>query len=274
LSTNQFVAAAAALSACVLGVSDASAQTAVQTGETTFVIHAVEAPKGEQVALPGRPLIRQPVTSTRAARFDEDAPSTLGMGQVKVFPAGTMMFGVQVPDGWIYCAVSTKERRFWFADEFACYQDTDNDGRFDFVRPSGQPFNNVPLFVLQPGPPKPLPAPVRYSLIPHQEGPRVEIGITWKPDKPGIFSSAPKPPPDQLAVDVSIMTEKVTTSIQNPVKVSANGGRIDIGGADITLLGLQPDGSLRYRVDSAMPAQVSPMKMTLTTSTYYYVVTY
>ncbi len=261
----------------LLAASTAAAQTSVQHSRTTFVVHAAPVPEGEQIAAPGQPLLRQKVTATRAARLEEDAPSLLGATQVKVFPAGTAMFGVQVPDGWIYCAVSKTTSKFWFSDVFACYQDVDGDGRFDHVRNSGTPFQNVPLFVFQPGPAVALPAPVRYAEIPYADGPEVEIAFTWTPEKVRTRQGETPKPPSTAGFGVAMLTDKGPVQIASLGNRSLAGGPVGTvrdAGAMITILGLTPEGSLRYRVVSTMPAQIQPMKMTITTSTYYYVVSY
>ena len=244
----------------------AAAQTI--TSHTTFAVLPYDPPQGEQMAQPGEPLLRQTVVATRAAKLDEEAPSLLGLGQVKTFPAGAVMFGVQVPDGWLYCAVSKKENRFWFTDVFACYQDLNGDGAFDQVRNSGPPFGGIPLFVLQPGAPQALPAPVRYSMIPYTEGPKVEIGLLWK-GSGGKGAAA-----TEVKVTPSIMSGETSARIYDEIKAPVDGGHIRRNGADITVLGMNADGSVNYRINSAMPAQIAPLTLSQTTTTYYYVVSY
>jgi hypothetical protein len=256
----------------------ASAQSTVQKSTTTFVIQPATAPVGEQIARPGEAILRQQITSTRAAKLDEEAPTTLGLAQVKTFAAGTPMFGVQVPDGWIYCAVSQSGAGWLFSDAFACYQDTNDDGKFDVVRPSGFPFDGVPLFVFQPGPPKPLPKPIAYSTLPYRDGPRVDFGIVWRPFGPKAERGEPPQRPHGITYNVAALLEKNKQSNLSTLKnLDLPEGKQQVirqDGAVITLLGFTPEGYLRYRVDRTMPAQVQPMLMTLTTSTYYYVVSY
>jgi hypothetical protein len=257
---------AAALALAVLLGGPAAAQTI--TSHATFAILPYDPPEGEQAARPGEPLLRQTVVATRAAKLDEEAPSLLGMGQVKTFPVGTQMFGVQVPDGWLYCAVSKKENRFWFTDVYACYQDLDGDGDFDQVRNSGPPFANIPLFVLQPGPPQNLPAPVRYSDLPYKDGPKVELGITWK-GAGGRGAEA-----TEIRARETMISGEVQANITDEIRVPVSGGRLRINGSDITVLGMNADGSLNYRIDRAMPAQIAPITLSQTTTTYWYVVSY
>lgn len=248
-----------------------------QTSTTTFVIYSATAPVGEQIAQPGQPLLVQDVTATRAARLEEESVSLLGMGQMKSFPAGTPMFGVQVPDGWIYCAVSISSSQFWFGDVFACYQDTDADGQFDVVRNSGAPFAGIPIFVFQPGPAVRLPKPVRYTEIPHALGPKVQLGLVWRPVGPKRRKDDPPLIPTSITVDGEIIHDKVSTAISDPVTIATPAGSTPVirrAGAVITVLGFTPEGAIRYRVERTMPAQVAPMQMTVTTSTYYYVVYY
>lgn len=269
--------AAVCIGAWSLLATAAQAQSSTAYAWTTFVVHGVTPPSGEQVARPGEPLLRQPVTSTRAARLEADTPSLLGMGSAKVLLAGTKMFGVKVPDGWIYCAVAESTVKWLFLDWFACYQDIDADGLFDHVRSSGAPFNGIPLFVFQPGPPKALPTPVRYSFIPYAEGPRVDLGFVWRPIIAKVKKGEVAPPPTRLTVTTSILTGEKDEAISAAVTFDMASGRPQVfsdNGGRVTLLGFTPEGGLRYRVDSAIPAQIEPLKMTLTTTTYWYVTTY
>lgn len=273
--------AGAAVVAAIWGLSAtmAPAETTTEYAWTTFVIHGVTPPQGEQVAMPGQPLLRQPVTSTRAARLEAESPSLAGMGSAKTFPAGTKMFGVKVPDGWIYCAVSESTVKWLFLDLFACYQDTDGDGWFDHARSSGAPFNGIPLFVFQPGPPKALPTPVPYSFIPYREGPKVELAFVWRPIMVKVKKGEVPPPPSRLTVATSILTGDMDHAISTPQTFDVWRGWPQVfsdDGGRVTLLGLTPEGGLRYRVDSSIPAQIEPLKMTLTTTTttYWYVMSY
>lgn len=260
---------------CAAGAAEA--QSNVQRTWTTFVIHGVSIPDEERVAAPGQPLLVQPVTATRAARLEAEAPSLLGMGSAKTFPAGTRMFGVKVPDGWIYCAVAESTVKWLFADWTACYQDSDGDGKFEIVRDSGTPFNGIPLFVFQPGPPKKLPAPIPYTAIPYQDGPRVEIGLVWKPIVMKAGRDQPPIPVTQATITESIITPEKSEGVSRGKTVDITGAApetVAVNGAVVTVLGMTPEGGLRYRVRRTMPAQIEPLEMVLTTSTYYYVVSY
>ncbi len=270
-------AAAVALSLAVMTGGAAAAQT-TQTSTTTFVIQPKAAPAGEQVALPGQPLWKQTVTSTRAARLDEEAVSMASIGVARSFPAGTKMFGVLAPDGWLYCAVAASAARWWTGDEFSCYQDLDKDGRFDVVRPSGAPFNGIALFVFQPGAPKRLPAPVPYTEIPYTEGPQGELAVTWEVPKKRYKPGQPPPVPTEVALKTGILdhNDRNATIFDDVTGPLTNGQQVHyrLRGSDITVLGATPEGGIRYRVDAAMPAQITPMTMTVYTSTYFYVMMY
>lgn len=270
------LAAGAVLAAVLAGAAPAGAQSYTSRTWTTFVVNPVTVPDEERIAAPGTSLLSQPVTSTRAARLDAEAPSLLGMGSAKTFAAGTKMFGVKVPDGWLYCAVAASTVTWLFSEWTACYQDADGDGAFEVVRDSGAPFNGIPLFVFQPGPPKALPAPIPYTAIPYREGPTVDLGFVWKPVVKKVKRDEPPAPVTQVTITQSMITgdkiEGVNRSQTFSVTDGAQTMRMD--GATITVLGLTPEGNLRYRVRSTMPAQIQPLEMVLTTSTYYYVVTY
>lgn len=270
--------ATGAVASAALLASVASAQT--QTSETTFVI--LGAPPGatgageERTALPGQPLLTQSMTATRAARLDQAAPSMSGIGAQRSFTAGTLMFGVLAPDGWIYCAVAESINSSIFRDNLACYQDGDNDGKFEIARNSGGPFEGVSLFVFQPGPPKPLAAPIAYSIIPYKDGPKSSFAVTWKPT--GKVKKDVPVTPNAITLQTGALVGEDQRNVGLFPEVSGvlADGPITYQqlGARITVLGATPEGGLRYRVDKTFPQQVVPMQMTLKTSTYIYVVRY
>ena len=265
------VAATAACLALPLTTQPAAAQAAqILRSSTTFVVLPAEAPAGELTASAKGPLLRQKIASTRAAQLDEAAPTTSGFAVDKTFPAGAKLFGVKVPDGWIYCAVAKK----LFGGQFDCYQDIDDDGRFDVARPSGLPFNDVPLFVFAPGPATRLPAPVRYSALNYRDGPTTDIAIFWQPVKPPGARGARPPIPRQITWNVAAVRSDgraEAISQKQMVTMPPPGQSVSIrsDGAVITLLGFTPEGQLRYRIDRTMPAQVQLLEMTLMTPYLY-----
>lgn len=264
----------AALALTVAAVGAARAQTSSRTVESTpFVIHAAPVAADERRAKAGEPLLVQPVTSVRAAKLLAEAPTTSGYKKVKAFPAGTALFGAYAPDGWAYCAVAASTARWWAGDEFACYQDGDDDGRFDHVRLSGAPFMGVPLFVFELGAPKPLPTPVPYQRTAYGEGPRIDYALGVQVMRPKTKRDQPPAPATAVRLTASIGQEGRYAKIGDEAMLARlDGGQtatLEFRGAKISVLGVEPDGAVRYRVDTPMPTHVDRVVMGITTTTTY-----
>ena len=272
LSVRIFSAAALAL-----GVIAGSASAQTRTRESTpFVIHQaiVAGPEiGVEATAPrGQALIVQHATSIRAARLEADTPSLAGFRKTKTFPAGSSMFGIYAGSGWAYCAVAETSAAWWSGDEFVCYEDADQDGRFETAMHSGSPFLGVPLFVFELGRKQTLPEPAPYVIAPADAGPAVDYVVTAQVQRPRLT--------DPAATPVVIVTLKggfrqsvnsIPTAIGGwtagaPLKTDGP-TRISLMGAEIDILGVDDDNTVRYRVVSATPTQVQRIVMGVTTTT-------
>lgn len=265
----------AMLAAALAGTASAQARPS-----TPFVIHEVTVDGAEQVARERRPLLIQPVTSVRSARLDAEAPAeAAGWFKDKSFPAGTRMFGAYTADHWSYCAVA--ESRSWLTeDQFICYLDRDDDGRFDAAMDSGIPFNGVPLLVFSTGEIHPLATPVPYSRIPFAEGPGVEYVITYEIVRPSgrAMRNGRNVPRTATHIIPSLGFRLPTGSIV-PLTGAGIGRRIALAGgaratlrikgAVIEILDVEDDDSVRYRVVQAIPMHVDQIMLQIITSTYW-----
>ena len=271
---------AGALGAILLSVGAADAQTTYDSRPSTpLAIRSITPPQGERIARPGEPMLVQPMSSIRAAKLDDDAPTGLGImygpDHGKLIPAGTHLFGVEFPDGWAFCAVVPGKS--WFGlngQETTCFQDTDHDGRFDQVRPSGPPFQGMPLLIFEPGPPSPLPNPIRYSPLPYVEGPTVDYSVMWKPVGSKAGRDGAPAPLTEAVFNIRVTAGKSNIDLSGQQTLwfkDAQPQQLIMDGCLITVLGVTADGGLRYRVDLPMPTQVSRITMQVVTSTYYYV---
>ncbi|WP_332679164.1 hypothetical protein [Brevundimonas sp.] len=266
----------------------ADAQIRTQAS-TPFIIHAGisrgPAPGDEAVAQRGQPLLIQRATSIRAARLEAETPSLAGFQKVKSFPAGTKMFGVYSLTGWVYCAVAETTASWWAGDESICYEDADGDGRFETAMLSGAPFMGVPLFVFELGERQVLAEPAPYVVIPGAEGPSVEFAL--------VASSETHRSPDAPAEVPPVVTVTVNGGFrasadpggvgrsENPPTTRIAGwtgtvvlgpersNRIRILGAELEILGLGENNTVRYRVISPAPAQVERVAMSVVRSTTY-----
>lgn len=263
MSFKIFVMATAVGAAALASISVARAEP----GQTAvFVIHEAPVPTGELIAAKGEPLLRQKATATRAAVLDETAAAPFG--KIKTFAAGTKMFGVSTDTGGVaFCAVAAMG--WWSGDQFACYLDTDHDGAFDQVMPSGSPFMGVALFVFDLGAPKPLAAPVRYHRLPYGEGPSIDFGLTWSARKDKSSPAGPT----TIQVDTALQGRAGLRTISGDSHAVElfDGATSDLTyrGAGVTLLGMTPDGGLRYRVQQTLPSQLTSIVMSVTYTTTY-----
>lgn len=260
-----------ALAALLFGGA-AFAQT-VRTEATPFVIRSVPAPQGELTAKPNAPLLVQPVTSMRAARLEGEASTAFGVGRARSLPAGALLFGVQREEGgWSYCALAASTNRLLFGrGGLTCYDDEDGDGRFEQVRPSGDPFLGVPLFILQLGKPSPLAAPVRYTRLPYAEGPSAVYGLKWSTVRATKVEGRPllgvRLTP-ALGADAASLTPIQGGADADPLSPEGT-GVLRFRGAEIEALGLTAEGALRYRVRKPLPTQLERVTLSVTTRTTY-----
>ena len=253
----------------------ASAQT--QRRESTpFIIHdAITAGPGigvEATAPRGQALIVQHATSIRAARLDADTPSLAGFRKTKTFAAGSSMFGVYSATGWAYCAVAETTAAWWAGDEFVCSEDADNDGQFETAMHSGAPFLGVPLFVFQLGRKQPLPQPAPYTILAPEDGPAVDYVITAAVQRPRTRdASLPAVTAVTLKGGFRQDINSVPTSIggwsQSAHFEPGKTALINLMGAEIEILDVSEDNTIRFRVLKPTPAQVQRITMGVTTRT-------
>ncbi|RZJ44985.1 MAG: hypothetical protein EON86_02330 [Brevundimonas sp.] len=271
------------LGACLAALVGAGSPASAQSRPSTpFVIHGVAANPAEQAGREGRPLVTHRVTSVRSARLDAVAPAEgTGWFKDKSFPAGTLMFGAYTDDAWSYCAIA--ESRSWFnEDQFICYVDRDDDGRFDEAIDSGVPFNGVPLLVFGSGAARPLPAPVPYSRIPLADGPSVDYEITYQIVRPvGRAMRAGRNVPRTATHIIPAVGFRIPG--QHLVTLSGAGGerRIPLEGGQratirikdtvIEVLGVNDDDTIRYRVVETMQPHVDQIMLQIVTTTRWVV---
>ncbi|NJC40008.1 hypothetical protein GGQ87_000266 [Brevundimonas alba] len=269
------------LGACMFA-GGAAAQTASRPS-TPFVIHGVAVDSTERTAREGQPLLAQPVTSVRSARLDAEAPAeSAGWFKDKSFAAGTPMFGAYAGDQWSYCAVAESRQSFWTTDQFICYVDADDDGRFDSAIDSGTPFNGVPLLVFSTGASRPLPAPVPYSRLPLADGPSVEYAISYEIVRPhGRAMLNGRNVPRAATHIVPVVGFRVEGGRIQPLSAAGGERRIPLAGgqqatirvkgAVIEILGVNNDDSVRYRVVETIPSHVDQIMLQIITTTTWVV---
>ncbi len=251
----------------------ASAQTT--TSESTPVVIHAGASGGEGIVAERTQIVlRQRVTTVRAAVLDEPAARPAGDGrQREGFPAGERLFGIYDGDGaWAYCAL---RESFWLGDNLTCYQDTDNDGRLDIAKPSGAPFLGVPFFILaQTSEQRQLAAPAAFRRLPYDQGPAIEAGLRLTLTEARERRTRSTPASAFLEfgyilnndrfVPVQGTSQRRTFDGEGPVTLNVADARIELSGAPAR-------GQLRYRVLDAMPAHIDRVVMTQTvtyTTTY------
>ncbi len=285
---RSWVAVATLVIGLCAGSHSAGAQTQTQSS-TPFIIHGgmTQGPAAgeDAVVRRGKPMLIQPVTSIRAARLDVETPSLAGFRKAKSFAAGTRMFGVHSLTGWVYCAVAETTASWWAGDESVCYEDADGDGRFETAMLSGAPFMGVPLFVFELGERQALAEPAAYSVIPGAEGPSVEFALVASSRTqrlPGAGADvAPlvlvtvsggfraSADPGGLGRDTDPPTTPIggwsDTIVLDPDKPN----RVHVLGAELEILGLGEDNTVRYRVIRSAPAQIKRVAMSVVRSSTY-----
>jgi hypothetical protein len=258
---------------CALVAAPAQAQTTT-VESTPVVIHAGAVGGEGIVAERSQIVLRQRVTTVRAAVLDEPAarPSANGR-QREGFPAGERLFGIYDGDeSWAYCALRAS---FWSGEALTCYQDTDEDGRLDVAKPSGAPFLGVPFFTLtQNAEQRPLTAPAAFRRIPFDQGPAIEAGLRLTLTEARVRRTRTDPASAVLEFGYILDNNRFVpvqgTSLRHefagdgPVSLTVADARIELSGPPVR-------GQLRYRVAEPMPAQLSRVIMTQTvtyTTTY------
>lgn len=259
--------AAAVTGLLALWAGAATAQTTTTSVSTPLAILAVDRPQGEQLAASGVAVLSQPVASIRAARLAEPSPALLnvlfGSARSAVLPAGTLLYGVEAPEGWMYCTILTHGGWHGIADQLACMQDKDRDGRFELARPSGLPFQGIPPMVFQAGAPKPLPAPVAYAEIPYSEGPAFRFEIYWTADRPRSAKGQPLQPATAVSFGARIVAGETKVNLTGGgtrVLLDGSPKTVRIDGSEITVLGVDEAG-LHYRVEQVLPNQIQRIRM-------------
>lgn len=275
----------------VLGLWAAPQATVAQSrtqASTPFIIHAgmTRGPAlgDEAVAQRGQPLLIQRATSIRAARLEAETPSLAGFQKAKSFPAGTPMFGVHSLTGWVYCAVAETTASWWAGDESVCYEDADGDGRFETAMLSGAAFMGVPLFVFELGERQAMAEPAPYAVIPGGEGPSVEFALVASSREHRLPGAADLPPivtvtvtggfrasadPGGVGRDPNRPTTPIAGWADTVVLGPGRANRVRVLGAELEILGLGENNTVRYRVISPAPAQVERVAMSIVRSTTY-----
>ena len=237
-----------------------------------FVIHAVAVDSAEQIVTRRQPLLVQPVTSMRAVRLDAETPAAISSARERSFPAGTLAFGVYVRDGWAYCAIAESRLRLWSPDQYVCYIDSDNDGRFESAIDSGEPFGGIPLLVWGQGDVRRLPAPAPYTRIAAADGPSIEYAIGYEVVRPSGRArrgdrNVPRPATHIAATIGFRLPDGEIHPLSGPEVgrrfplEDGQQGSIRVHGAVIEVLAVGDDDSVRYRVIQSIPAQVEQITL-------------
>lgn len=263
---------AGALSAALLFAAPAAAQWRLST---PLVINPVSIdPNFEMTAPRGWPLLMQPMTSTRAIRLESEAPAAFtGALRDLTFPAGTPMLGLYMTTGWAYCAIANRQRDSR-SDPVVCYVDLDNDGTLDVVMDASPPLRGLAVLHYAPATQHPLPEPVPYTPIEADQGPSVNYAITFQLKRPRNTrrpSNASGPPMPATHIKPIIgfrlpsgeMLPLGRENTRDPGIPLVNGqtATIRFKGAEIRILGVNDDDSVRYQVVRSMPRRVEQIAL-------------
>ena len=148
-----------------------------------------------------------------------------------------------------------------------CLVDTDRNGTFDAIFKVGFDAYNASVLLitskgkiegLKPGKAMPLPAPVPYARANYRAGQsavvRLEWQSTYKGDAPsGTLVQA------QFWLDGSAkFTDQGVRSAPTQVTFAGRPVPVVVGNVRLTLLGFDPSGAIRVRIDSVAPGQAIP----------------
>lgn len=250
--------------------SPAAAQTTT-VNSTPVVIHAA-APGAEGVVTERSQIIlRQRATTIRAVVLNDPIARPSGSGRQRSgFEAGEKLFGIYDDyDSWAYCAL----RDGFFADSLTCYQDTDDDGRFDIARPSGAPFLGVPFFIFaQNTEERRLATPASYTRIPYSEGPAVEAGLQVSLTEPRRRRGEMQPGAVRLQFGYIVDNRFIPVSNASAnAEIAGEPVTLEVNGARVEFSGPPERDQLRYRVIETIPSHITRVRMTrmlVRTTTY------
>jgi len=255
---------------CSLFAFSATAQTRTQD-TAPLIIHPPAQGTiaiGEEISsVRANPVIRLRTTTMRAARLDLDTETPSGFALAKMLPAGTKMFGIHTTSGWAYCAVAESNARWWTVDQFVCFEDTDQDGRFESAMRSGAPFMRVPLFVFETGNRIALQTPAPYSLIDVSDGPAMDMTIYAIQSKRdyrdgNIYLRAGFRPDDATGhIPIRGLAARARLNHDGPT-------RIELMGLEIEILSTDEEGNIRYRI-LKVPDEGMIYRATMSVSTSY-----
>ncbi|WP_372782387.1 hypothetical protein [Phenylobacterium sp.] len=250
--------------AASLALVEAAALT--PTTAPTASLMRVESPttwnRDVQVAKPRQELLSQTAHVTRAARLDEDISlrGRLANGFAKKnLKQGQALFAAHDGSDAVFCAPTSYNS--WSGGDFYCLYDTDGDGAFDRMGHGVVDIPGAPQLagILEDGEvrgfvvvdDKALPHPVKYTPIPAEEGPKTLVRFLWKATTSPATASAPASYSVQVWSEIGGQAGRPVSAIPD-----ADGtGHVEYDGARFAILGLQADGSLRYRIEAPMPAK-------------------
>lgn len=260
--------------ACLMALAPIAAAQTTTAESTPVVIHAGAAGGEGVIDARAQIVLRQGVTTVRAAVLDEPAARPSGNGrQREGFPAGERLFGIYDGDeSWSYCAL---RESFWLGDALTCYQDTNEDGRLDVAMPSGAPFLGVPFFILaQTAEQRPLAMPAAFRRIPYDQGPSIEAGLRLTLTEARVRRSRTEPATALLEFGYILDNDRfvpVRGTSHRQTLEGAGPVTLSVADAHVELTGQPVRGQLHYRVVEAMPAHIDRVIMTQTvtyTTTY------
>jgi hypothetical protein len=212
-----------------------------------------------QVARRGQELLSQPVHSLRAVRLDEDVTlrGRIVNGFVRhEFKQGTALFAAHDGTDAVFCAPTSYND--FSGGDFYCFADPDAHGSFDHFGHGVVEIPGVQLvgflenrevkgFVVVDS--KPLAHPVHYSAIPADEGPGTLLRFRWRVTKPSVPASNPAAFTVEVWTEIGGEAAPAVTATSGPDGVA----HVDCDGARFAILGVEADGSLRYRIEAPTP---------------------
>lgn len=255
----------------------ASAQ-APQRPAVLYTVDAPTSPIGAPlVAHPGEPLLIQPLHAARAARLDAQVEVAAGWGRRRTLTPGTLLFAAYNTPDPVFCAPALAKGRMMWGLYFPCFEDTNGDGAFDTVATAMEVVGGGPLVGVVDegtvtdfritGKPQPLRTPLRFAEIPYDQGPAAAVRFRWQ-----WGHKAGEPAKVSIWTNLGATDSQYSRVIGEPtiVPLGPDGtATLNVEGAVFTVLRLDPDGTLHYRVDQAIPRTSGPVKVRPVPATIY-----
>jgi len=241
------------------------------TAQTAFTIDPGGAvPPTEIIARPRNPIVLLEARAPRAVTLQGDVDPGLAR-RAAVNPSLPLARGavlIALDASSTYCTPASPRG---LGTAGPCLVDADRNGTFDAILKVGfNAYDASTLLItskgkiegLKPGKPMPLPAPIPYARADYRAGQSAVVRLEWQSDY-----KADAPPHTvvraQFWLDGSAkFTGQGVRSAPAQVTFAGRPVPVVVGNVTLTLLGFDPSGAIRVRIESVAPGRAVPFGFT------------